>query len=95
MRKVKHFAGYGTVMMGKVNDGAARLHVRVEGNHEQGIVLDRWQDDTMFRWIVSRYVKDLTWADWYNLRPVIGIADGFRDDPKLGYIDTCDYYFTW
>lgn len=93
MRKVKHFAGYGTVMMGKVNDGTARLHVRVEGNHEQGIAVPEWDEYRLFQWTVGRFVRGMTFEQWHRLRPVVDIQEDFRDDAKTGYIDICDYYF--
>ena len=95
MRKVKHFAGYGTVMMGKVNDGTARLHVLVEGNHECGLNVGEWDEYLLFRWIVSRYEKDISYEQWHKLRPLVQVREGFKEDPKRGYIDTCDYWFSY
>lgn len=93
MRKVKHFAGYGTVAMGKIDDGTARLHVRVEGNHEWGLQVDESDLHTLYTWIVSRFRKDLTFEEWYRLRPLVSVVPNWRTDPAAGMIDTCDYYF--
>ena len=32
--RIKHWSGYGCVSAKKINDGKAKLHVRVEGFHE-------------------------------------------------------------
>ena len=93
MRKVKHYAGYGTVSMGKIDDGTARLHVRVEGNHECGIHYHAWDLYGLWDWIVRRFMKGMTYEEWHRLRPVVEIVDNFRDRPGEGYVDICDYYF--
>lgn len=93
MRKVKHFAGYGTVSMGRIKDGSATLHVRVEGNHERGIKVGEWDEYLLFNWIVSRFDKSLTFEQWHKKRPIIEIKTGYRDDPKEGFIDVCNYWF--
>jgi len=89
MRKVKHFTGYGTVMMGRVKDSSCTLHVRVEGNHECGIEKDdEW---LLYCWIVRRFDKNVpNYHDWYLSHPVINIYSGIKGDT-----DTCDYCFTY
>lgn len=96
MRKVKHYAGYGTVMMGKVNDGAARLHVRVEGNHEQGLRPYYCIDEYfLFRWIVSRFDKSVPDAvAFLRMHPTVRTEDGYIQRDGLS-VETCDYYIDW
>lgn len=94
MRKIKHFAGYGTVTAGKVKDNSCKLHVRVEGNHEWGLVRDDPYD--LCKWLVMRFDKSVTDAvEWTRSRPIIDIHPDFRMDPSGGFVDTCDYYFTY
>ena len=94
--RIKHFAGYGCVNARRIKDNTATLHVRVEGNHEQGVTLPSWQTYLLYNWLVRRFDKDAPSAiDWLHLRPIIEIHSDFRTDPKLGVIDTCDYYFTY
>ena len=92
--KIKHFAGYGTVTARKVNDGTCKLHIRVEGNHERGIVREDIYD--LYNWLVKKFdktVPDVT--TWLRSRPLIDFKTDFRTDPILGVIDICDYYFTY
>ena len=92
--KIKHFAGYGCVNARRINDGAAKLHIRVEGIHEQGLIRSDSYD--LYNWLVKRFdrsVPDVT--TWLKSHPLVDLRPGWRNDPKLGYIDTCDYYFTY
>ena len=93
--KIKHFAGYGCVTARKVKDGNPfTLHIRVEGNHEWGLV--REDDYDLYNWLVKRFDKDVQdYLPWHKSCPIIEIKPGWRTDPTLGYIDTCDYYFTY
>lgn len=94
--KIKHWAGYGTVTARKVKDGSCTLHVRVEGNHEQGVERGAWDVYGLYMWLVKRF--DKTVADevtWAKSHPIIDVRPGWRNDPVLGTIDTCDYYFTY
>ena len=94
MRKIKHFAGYGTVMAGVVKDGSCTLHVRVEGNHEWGIVRD--DDYTLYNWLIKRFDKTVPdYTTWWKSHPIIEVKSSFRENPKEGYVDVCDYYFTY
>lgn len=90
MRKIKHFAGYGTVMAGKVKDKSCKLHVRVEGNHERGIdTHDEW---LLYCWLVRRFDKNVPeYRDWYLSNPSISVVPGINQDD----IDTCDYCFNY
>lgn len=94
MRKIKHFAGYGTVKAGVIKDGSCTLHVKVEGNHEYGIC--RYEEDTLYDWLVKRFDKNVPdYATWLKLRPIINIHQDIRldaTDPS-GCVDICDYYF--
>lgn len=87
MRKIKHFAGYGTVMAGVVKDNSCKLHVRVEGNHERGLKRDDMSD--LYHWLVKRFDKtvpdELTWLRTY---PKVEFEWDFS-----GPVDACDYYF--
>lgn len=96
MRKVKHFAGYGTVSMGRVNDGAARLHVRVEGNHERGLIPYDEQDyGLIFRWIVKRFIKTIPdELAFCRMDPTVRTDDGYIRRDGLS-VETCDYYIDW
>ena len=95
MRKVKHFAGYGTVMMGKVNDGAARLHVRVEGNHERGLSSPYMDAYDVFEWIVKRFDKSIPDAITFTrMHPDIRTEYGYVRRDGLD-VDTCDYYINY
>lgn len=97
--KIKHYAGYGTVNARRIKDCSMfTLHIRVEGNHEQGLV--RNDDYTLYNWIVRRFdpieKAAPNYPHWHGVRkPIIEIKPGWRTDPVLGVIDTCDYYFTY
>lgn len=89
MRKVKHYCGYGTVMVGKIKDNSVKLHVRVEGNHEWGIEShDEW---LLYCWLVRRFDKNVPeYRDWYLSHPIIDVQSGTTNG-----IETCDYCFTY
>lgn len=93
--KLKHWAGYGCVNARKVKEADPRcLHIHVEGDHERGIVL--YDDYDLFRWLVMRFDKDVcNYSEWHQLRPIIDVKPGWRKDLDKGYVDTCDYYFTY
>jgi len=85
--RIKHFAGYGTVNAVKVNDGTAKLHVRVTGLHEWGLRRDDEYD--LYTWLVKRFDKSAPdYPEWHRLRPLIDIREGWTPE-----YDTCDYYF--
>ena len=94
MRKIKHWQGYGTVKAGVVKDGSCTLHIRVEGNHEQGIDVAERADpyDILYRWLVKRFDKNApdywTWARSCNIQRI----NGYK---RIDGVDTetCDYYF--
>lgn len=92
--RIRHWAGYGCVNARRINDGAAKLHIRVEGVHEQGLIRSDSYD--LYNWLVKRFdqsVPDVT--TWLKSHPLVDLRPGWRNDPKLGCIDTCDYYFTY
>lgn len=92
--KIKHWQGYGTVTARKVKDGSCKLHVHVEGNHEWGLIRSDSYD--LYNWLVRRFDKDVPDVlTWLRSHPLVDIRPDYRMDPKLGYIDTCDYYFTY
>ena len=93
--RIKHWQGYGCVNARKVKEAnPSTLHIRVEGNHEWGIVREDEYD--LYYWLVRRFDKDVQdYPDWHRSNPIIEVRPGWRNDPKLGVIDTCDYYFTY
>ena len=93
--KIKHWQGYGCVTARKCKDSNPfTLHIRVEGNHEWGIVRNDEYD--LYNWLVRRFDKDVAdYSEWHSSLPIIEVRPGFRSDPLLGVIDTCDYYFTY
>ena len=91
--KIKHWAGYGCVNARKINDGAAKLHVRVEGDHERGVKRDIWDAPLLCNWLVKRFDKSVTdTAEWCRSQPLIDCKADFRNDPN-GYVEVVDYYF--
>lgn len=94
--KIKHWTGYGCVNARKVNDGSCKLHVRVEGMHECGLERAAWDTSTLYNWLVKRFDKSVQdELSWSRLHPLIDVRSDFRMDPKLGYVEVCDYYFTY
>ena len=93
--RIKHWAGYGCVNARKVKDSSpSTLHIRVEGNHEQGLVRNDEYD--LYNWLVKRFDHDVQdYPDWHRSRPIIEIRPGWRTDIDMGCVDTCDYYFTY
>lgn len=92
--RIKHWAGYGCVNARKVKDPCVTLHIKVEGDHEQGLVRD--DDYALYNWLIRRFDKDVQdYPYWIRNNPIIEIKPGWRRDLNLGVIDTCDYYFTY
>lgn len=94
--RIKHWAGYGCVNAKRINDGAAKLHVRVEGNHECGLTRPEWDDYTVYNWLVKRFDKEVpAYEEWSRNRPLIDFKEDFRMDPKspVSYVEIVDYYF--
>ena len=93
--KIKHWAGYGCVTARKVKEADPRcLHIHVEGNHECGLV--REDDYDLYYWLVRRFDRDVVdYPAWRQLRPIIDVRPGWRTDIDNGYVETCDYYFTY
>lgn len=89
--KIKHFAGYGTVTVKKMDPDGAKLHIRVSGAHERGLAVS--EDDTylLFNWLVKRFDKSIPDAVSFDrLRPIVEIREGWNVET-----DYCDYYFTY
>ena len=88
--RVKHWQGYGSVNVKKVNrtehDGIVDLHLTVWGNHEWG--LERCDAYDVVRWIGTRCDKALT-----DCRQVIKMEtnDYYRNYDE----EVCDYYITY
>lgn len=94
--RIKHWAGYGCVNAKRINDGAAKLHVRVEGNHEFGLTRPKWDNYTVYNWLVKRFDKEVpAYEEWSQNRPLIDFKEDFRMDPKspVSYVEIVDYYF--
>ena len=93
--RIKHWQGYGNVTATKCKDSTpSMLHIEVQGNHEWGIV--REDEFDLYHWLVVRFDKNVQdYPDWHRSHPIIEVRPGWRNDPKLGCIDTCDYYFTY
>ena len=92
--RIKHWSGYGTVLARKINDGQAKLHVRVEGLHERGVKRDTWDTTLLYSWLVKRFDKEVPdYLDWVRNHPLIDCKEDFRMDPKVGYVEIVDYYF--
>ena len=91
--KIKHFAGYGCVLARKCKDSTpSMLHIKVEGNHEQGL----YRNDTydLYYWLVRRFDKNVQpYHEWIMSRPLIDIHPSWRTDINHGMVETCDYYF--
>lgn len=93
--RIKHWQGYGCVTATKCKDSTpSMLHIKVQGNHEWGLVRDDEYD--LYNWLVRRFDKDVPdYLDWRQSNPIIEIRPGWRKDIDQGYIETCDYYFTY
>ena len=91
-RKIKHWAGYGTVRAEKVNDVCRGLHVRVVGDHERGL-RPRW-NDTAYDWLVHRFDKNA--PERYDPRTMgVLYEEGFTSERNEygGYNEQCDICF--
>ena len=93
--RIKHWQGYGCVTARKCKDSnPSTLMCRVEGDHEWGIILKDEYD--LYYWLVRRFDKDVVdYATWSKLHPIIEVKPGFRIDIDKGWVDLCDYYFTY
>lgn len=93
MRKIKHWAGYGTVQAERVKDPSCKLHIRVVGNHECG--LSTWAD-TAYGWLVHRFDKSA--PQYFNFQTMfVDVREGFTETPNTygNYTETCDFLFTY
>ena len=89
--KLKHFAGYGTVKATRVKDKNHTLHIRVQGNHEWGLV--RKDEGDLFMWLVRRFDKRVNnLIAWYKMRPRISYQHGYDNEAEE---ETCDYVFDY
>ena len=93
---IKHYAGYGRVNAKRVKDDAT-LHVRVSGNHEQGLYRNDLYD--LYNWLVKKFDKTVPdFADWYRAArskydQVVEIHDGYETAPDGRTEEVCDYGF--
>ena len=88
--KIKHFTGYGFVNATKIKDPNCTLHIRVEGDHEQGLKRDDLYD--VFNWLIKRFdkrMKEVSYADFHNLYPSMQV---YYSDP-YGYV--CEYMINY
>lgn len=89
--KLKHWAGYGTVVAKRIPNASCTLHVHVEGDHERGLRRDDEYD--LFNWLVRRFDRTVTdYAEWHAKHPKV-YAIEWSSAP--GAKDNCDYYFTY
>ena len=92
--RIKHWSGYGCVTAKKINDGAAKLHVRVSGYHECGLERGTWDTYTLYNWLVKRFDKTVPeYLEWVRSKPIIDMKKDFENDMNLGYVEIVDYYF--
>ena len=94
---IKHFAGYGRVSAKRIKDDAT-LHVRVSGNHEQGLYRDDLYD--LYNWLVKKFDKTVpaSFEEWYRAARskydhVVEIHDGYETAPDGKTEEVCDYRF--
>lgn len=89
--RIKHWAGYGTVIAKRIPNASCTLHVHVEGDHERGLRRDDEYD--LFNWLVRRFDRSITdYAEWHSKHPKICIIEW---STAPGQKDNCDYYFTY
>lgn len=55
--RIKHWQGYGLVNAVKVKDDSCTLHVKVTGDHEQG--LEREDAYDLYNWLVKKFDKSV------------------------------------
>ena len=91
--KIKHYAGYGTVMANKISkkvkDGICTLKIHVEGNHEWGLVRDDVYD--LCNWLVKRFDRSFT-----DYRSILDMRyeDGYKRSGNID-VEYCDYTFRY
>lgn len=90
--RIKHWSGYGSVNAVRINDGTAKLHIRVSGNHERG--LHRADPYDLYHWLVRRFDRSVPdYLTWSRSAPLIDADESFCKAPDGSYVDSCDYYF--
>ena len=94
---IKHYAGYGRVSAKRIKDDAV-LHVRVSGNHEQGLYRNDLYD--LYNWIVKKFDKTVpaSFTEWYRAArskydQVVEIHDDYETAPDGKTEEVCDYRF--
>ena len=86
--KLRHFAGYGTASATRIRSKSCTLAVRVEGNHERGLVRNDEYD--LYHWLVRSFDKSVPdYPTWHRSRPTIIV----RQIPEA-QVDAVEYYFT-
>lgn len=89
MKKIKHFAGYGTVKAGVIKDSSCTLHVIVTGTHERGLRLDDIYD--LYYWLVKRFDKSIpSYESFCKRYPMVDIQEEWSIDQ-----DVYHYCFTY
>lgn len=92
--KAKHWAGYGSVTVTKLEKKEHLLTVRVIGNHERGL-RPLW-NDTAYDWLVHRFDRNA--PERYDTKTMAVLyEEGFTDTPnKYGnYTEQCDITFIY
>lgn len=85
--KLRHFAGYGTITATRIRSKYCTLAVRVEGDHERGLVRNDEYD--LYNWLVRRFDKSVPdYPTWHRLHPTVII----RQVPDAKAVE---YYFTY
>lgn len=87
--KIKHWQGYGSVEAKKISfkteNGIAKMHIKVKGNHEWGIHRDDPYD--IANWLIKKL--DKTFKDYRTITS-LHLEDGFENG-----IETCDYFIEY
>lgn len=89
--KIKHFAGYGSVnatRVGKIMkrlDGCYNICIRVEGNHEWGLLRKDYYD--IFNWLLKKFDKGVA-----SYQQIVNVETSYGDNNGVEY---CNYYITY
>ena len=87
-RKIKHFAGYGSVHAKKIAGSKEFLHIKVWGNHECG--LERKDNYDVWNWLVKRFAKNMGEYSWGKIKDCITELSWIKDDYGCD-VEVCDY----
>lgn len=92
MRKIKHFANYGTVKAGlvsrEITNNAVELHIKVQGNHEMGI--ERNDPYDIANWLINRFDKVFAEKHCYRDITSVNTQCSYENGEEV-----CDYHITY